>query len=577
MEIKSLNCASCGAPIKVPEDVDYLNCSSCGSYLAVQRGEGYIALKIVKEVTDAIKRTGAETQSAIRDGTYATKTELQKLQLTQEISMVEMQLNSLQGEVRGLERAIQPGVANPRLTSQIQDLYFQVYRTADRLRNLRRNLARVNSAASWNDPAVLEDQLQFIRFCITSLERADKKKTEVNKALAAQRKLADECSNSLLQIKLRALRSSLASVNLTLESATDPEQTFNCCNLIKKDIQYLEQPPQTPEKIIFLNNLRKQYDAFANQWRQLETQRVQASAQSLNLPHPKGLTTDSLQAGLTQIQSDLHILSTWQDNEIVQYHLKNLREKEKRYQKALAKAEGKTLTLLGAGGLFAGLALLLQNAWKGATKKPVRADGAAPQAASEESAVLDTSAETAEPVEAAGTETPQLAMPTEITAPEILAEPSKIEDDEEEESQDIEQQVFSRRRLWGGIGLGVLILLLVSFVGFIVAGILTMAAEETTWQIGFFLLTVFAGFAGGTGVFFKTTQSLPVKPVVKLVGIALAVLIGGALLSLAIAFFIPGKAGTSVLMAAMCLVPLATIIVSVVGARKMKSASKTVV
>ncbi len=341
MEVKLLNCVSCGAPISIPEDVDFLNCASCGSFLGVQRGEGYIALKMVKEVADAIKKSGAETQSAIRDGTYATRTELQKLQLTQEISMVEMQLSTIQGETRGLERALQPGVANPRLIGQLQYLHFQEFQLLERIRNLRESLFAVNSPEFENDPATLENQLSSIRSGIQALEKSDKSRPSVYNALAKQKMLAEQISNKLLQKKIQVVKSSLNSFGLTSQFVTDPETAIKYGNWVRKDIQILEGLSQTPENTAVLNELYQRFTVFNNQWCELETQFARINSQSLNLPDPKDLNISSIEVNLFQIQSDIQTLSSRKENDITRPFLENLRSKERKYQQALSKAKGK--------------------------------------------------------------------------------------------------------------------------------------------------------------------------------------------------------------------------------------------
>jgi predicted RNA-binding Zn-ribbon protein involved in translation (DUF1610 family) len=43
MEVQVMKCASCGAPIQVPGDLDAFNCAYCGTHLSVRRGAGYLA------------------------------------------------------------------------------------------------------------------------------------------------------------------------------------------------------------------------------------------------------------------------------------------------------------------------------------------------------------------------------------------------------------------------------------------------------------------------------------------------------------------------------------------------------
>ena len=319
---------------------------------------------MVQEVTDVIKKTGAATESAIRDNTFATQTELQRLQVKQEISMMEMQLSSLEGEVRGLERAIQPNAPNPRISNQLSGLYFQEFRTVERLRNLRWNLSAFNSPDPENDPAALESQLMSIRYGIQALQKCERSQPGVYNTLRTQKALAEQFGNKLLQIKIKAVRKDLLSNGLTLQSATDLAAAATAISLIRKDILKLENSPRTPENTALLKELHQQQDGFYSQWHQFETQAVQANARSLDLPHPKDLNILAIQSNLAQIQNDIHALSSREENDVVRAYLKSLRSKEKTYQKALSKNAKTTVGVLGLGALFAGMGLALGKFWQ---------------------------------------------------------------------------------------------------------------------------------------------------------------------------------------------------------------------
>ena len=115
MNIVKVSCASCGAPITIPPDIDNLNCSYCGAALAVQRGEGYIALKLAEKVSQTIQEVGGQTQSSIREGTQVTQIELKRLQLGQQLSTIQNQLSNIQAEIRALKRQKADGKINKQL------------------------------------------------------------------------------------------------------------------------------------------------------------------------------------------------------------------------------------------------------------------------------------------------------------------------------------------------------------------------------------------------------------------------------------------------------------------------------
>jgi transcription elongation factor Elf1 len=68
MKLIKLNCAACGAPISIPDNLEQLSCSNCGTHLMVEHGQGYYALKSAEQISDAINQSGRGTQDAIREG-----------------------------------------------------------------------------------------------------------------------------------------------------------------------------------------------------------------------------------------------------------------------------------------------------------------------------------------------------------------------------------------------------------------------------------------------------------------------------------------------------------------------------
>lgn len=132
MKITKLNCTSCGAPISVPDGINYINCSSCGSFLAIERGEGYIALKIAEKITQVITDSSRNTQEVIRENTVVTRSELQRLQLSNEVSTAKMKLNFLQTEIRSLERES----TNLKKSFQLKNLHTEEFLTLDQIRLL---------------------------------------------------------------------------------------------------------------------------------------------------------------------------------------------------------------------------------------------------------------------------------------------------------------------------------------------------------------------------------------------------------------------------------------------------------
>lgn len=142
MEVQSLSCASCGAPINVPSDIDHLTCAYCGASLEVKRGEGYVSLRMAEE----IGRT-------IEDSSEKTQTQLRRLQLTQELSSVQVRLTTLRSEIRSLEREKR----TREVDAQLKELYAKERNLIKREKQLQSALAADDLSSG--DEATLETRI----------------------------------------------------------------------------------------------------------------------------------------------------------------------------------------------------------------------------------------------------------------------------------------------------------------------------------------------------------------------------------------------------------------------------------
>jgi hypothetical protein len=137
MEVLKLTCASCGAPIQVPTDLDTFSCAYCGTPLTVRRGEGYVALQVVEKVVRVVEESSTQTQSVIREELEATRNQLRLLELNQQLGAVEAQLHTVQSEIRALDR--QKRLA-PRERREMRALQTVEGRLVSRIAELQRAL-----------------------------------------------------------------------------------------------------------------------------------------------------------------------------------------------------------------------------------------------------------------------------------------------------------------------------------------------------------------------------------------------------------------------------------------------------
>jgi len=104
METQKIDCASCGSPIQIPDNAEMVICPYCGTQLGVKRDGNYATLKVMEQISQVVQQTGDGTRSAIREGAQATQSELKRLQINQDIGLMQLQLSNIQSEIRSLER-----------------------------------------------------------------------------------------------------------------------------------------------------------------------------------------------------------------------------------------------------------------------------------------------------------------------------------------------------------------------------------------------------------------------------------------------------------------------------------------
>ena len=104
MEIKQAACASCGAPINIPDNINHLNCQYCGAGLTVKREGEDVATESAAQIRRSIEEAKAETDSSIR-----------RLEIQQQLNTARLQLSDVQSEIRAIQRLGHHPQANMQL------------------------------------------------------------------------------------------------------------------------------------------------------------------------------------------------------------------------------------------------------------------------------------------------------------------------------------------------------------------------------------------------------------------------------------------------------------------------------
>jgi DNA-directed RNA polymerase subunit RPC12/RpoP len=98
MKVAALTCLSCGKALEIPEDMETLTCTRCETQLTVERGKGYVSLKMPGEMKQPIE---ADTKAQER-----LASELAIIRLNEELGLLGTEKESLEEKIKEVERRI---------------------------------------------------------------------------------------------------------------------------------------------------------------------------------------------------------------------------------------------------------------------------------------------------------------------------------------------------------------------------------------------------------------------------------------------------------------------------------------
>lgn len=274
MKITKLNCTACGAPISIPEDIDQIVCTSCGTSLGIERGEGYVALKIADKLARAIESSGSQTQDAIRESTQVTRDELQKLQLAQELSAMQMQLSGIQSEIRALEH----GSKNLKSAAQKLALRKNEYQLMERIRTLKLQVTTPAPDDLTGTLALAEWELDWVASEMTALqESAVQRKVQL---LADLKNRSDALSASVKEMRIRQLKGRLPSFGMPDPPMDDLEQITHLLTVLDQDEKSIRSQLLTPEGLAVYNDIQARRKSLKAAQKRLQEDQKRALRQN---------------------------------------------------------------------------------------------------------------------------------------------------------------------------------------------------------------------------------------------------------------------------------------------------------
>jgi LSD1 subclass zinc finger protein len=108
MNLQPTTCPACNATIHVPPGAARVSCAYCGRELAVSQSGSETKVALLDQLKETLHDLGQQQQAAIQESSSLTRTELERLQLNQQLTTLQMQHSGLRAEIRALERETSP-------------------------------------------------------------------------------------------------------------------------------------------------------------------------------------------------------------------------------------------------------------------------------------------------------------------------------------------------------------------------------------------------------------------------------------------------------------------------------------
>jgi len=309
MKTVKMNCASCGAPIAIPEDVNTLVCISCNSTLSVDRGEGYITIKVIEKLAESIHEMGERTSTAIKENSFVTQVELKRMQLNQLISMEEMKINTLQAEIRAAKRRTAAGIS---LNDELSDLLLQENDIRMHIRSLKTDIAHLDPG--WKESLdVIRRDGRVIDEAISALSPyyyID----DVQNRIDIMDGEKEKCENAFDQLEAKQLHKEITSFTYPLIEKLSLGQMEELQQKIPRDIKFLKAREKTRVNTAFQKELNATLGRINGIYprKKVESQAGNLSSIDLNGPYPEEPV--ALQPLIDRVKGDLESLSRIPDS-----------------------------------------------------------------------------------------------------------------------------------------------------------------------------------------------------------------------------------------------------------------------
>lgn len=297
MSTNQLNCASCGAVITVPENREFINCPYCAAILAVIRGEGYTAFKVVESITKSLPTLDDLNQKTGRLSTAPEPTPepaSEEQSIRDQIQLAEMQLANIQADINAIERVQRVARRNPSL----RRLYAQVFQVLETLRTLYQSLAVLGPQDIVSRIAALESELPWINAELQALESAsDGESREASSVWETTSDQIRDYRRKLLirisDLHIEKIKETLPSFQVKEVSLHDRAAIAAVLAIIRADQDKVAKMSQTLEVSLVKDELTARYQALLKAQADLKRPKEQTMFQPLMIPVSSGSSQDT--------------------------------------------------------------------------------------------------------------------------------------------------------------------------------------------------------------------------------------------------------------------------------------------
>jgi len=321
MEIKKLNCTACGAPISVPDDMDYINCAACGSFLAIQRGEGYVALKVAEKISRAIEDSGRGTQEVIRQGSQDTQVELRRMQLQYELSTADLKLSNIQSEIRSTP-------ATKEATKKLNQLRILEYEALGRVRDVKARILQLGEQTPQGLIPGLTEQVNLLQSMVQVAAYTGQSSSQIRNVQQGLQQEISRLTKQIEDLRVKIITSPLKYFKQANWPSSNQAELGQVLKAIDEDLVAVSRLPGSAERTRVQQHLEGKRAEYYRQWTQLEDTRIRGMMSSGGAQQVSTNDTAALRASLDVVQQDIRMLIPMADNPVAKGHLEALRKQE---------------------------------------------------------------------------------------------------------------------------------------------------------------------------------------------------------------------------------------------------------